>query len=101
MTAAAAAGGLMVRGGGQGRALAEGVDLADAQKADGHPNRSDAHISRTRQPHSHHSHHTPHPSPLDAPDWMALAMPKSMSLSWPSTTKKLAGLRSLCTMRSR
>ena len=31
---------------------------------------------------------------------MALAMPKSMSLSWPSTTKKFAGFRSLCTMRA-
>ena len=31
---------------------------------------------------------------------MALAMPKSISLSCPSTTRKLAGLRSLCTMRA-
>jgi hypothetical protein len=30
---------------------------------------------------------------------MALAMPKSMSFSWPSTSRKLAGFRSLWTMR--
>jgi len=30
---------------------------------------------------------------------IALAMPKSMSFSWPSTSRKFAGLRSLCTMR--
>ena len=29
---------------------------------------------------------------------MALAMPKSISLSCPSTTRKLAGFRSLCTI---
>ena len=33
-------------------------------------------------------------------DLMALAIPKSMSLSWPSTIRKLAGFRSECTMRS-
>ena len=39
--------------------------------------------------------------PPRPPDWMALAMPKSISFSWPSTTRKLAGLRSECTMRWR
>ena len=33
-------------------------------------------------------------------DLMALAMPKSMSLSCPSTMRKLAGFRSECTMRA-
>lgn len=32
--------------------------------------------------------------------FMALAMPKSISFSWPSTSRKLAGFRSLWTMRS-
>lgn len=62
-------------------------------------------------PHLHHHHHTLHhhaplprhriaASPARPPAWMALAMPKSISLSTPSTIKKLAGLRSECTMRS-
>ncbi len=33
-------------------------------------------------------------------DEMALAMPKSINFRRPSTTRKLAGLRSLCTMRA-
>lgn len=33
-------------------------------------------------------------------DEMALAMPKSISFRRPSTTRKFAGLRSLCTMRA-
>lgn len=43
----------------------------------------------------------PPPSPHSsrAPEDMALAMPKSMSFSTPSTTKKLAGLMSECTIR--
>lgn len=32
--------------------------------------------------------------------WMDLAMPKSMSFSWPCTSRKLAGFKSECTMRS-
>ena len=32
--------------------------------------------------------------------WIVLAMPKSISLSVPSTKRKFAGLRSECTMRS-
>jgi hypothetical protein len=32
--------------------------------------------------------------------WIALAIPKSMSLSSPLTSKKLAGFKSECTIRS-
>lgn len=57
---------------------------------------TDIHPSTAALPLLNHHFYRPHP-----PDWMALAIPKSISFSWPSTTRKLAGFKSECTMRSR